>query len=333
MVHVDLPWNPMRMHQRVGRLNRYGQKNTVEVLTLRNPDTVESRIWDMLNEKLNDITLALSEVMDEPEDLLQLVLGMSDGNVFNQLFSKGLVQSTGTLKNWFDKESKQFGGEDAIQAVKDLVGNSQHFDYQSLDSIPKRDLNDLQAFFESMLIYNQKRILRAEKAISFNTPDCWKVDMGVRNKYDGLIFDRDHKQSQAAEKVIGVGHKAFDLAVKQALSLTSSLCVLPNFEQRLVVFSIYDRVTGIESNVSKTIVGVISYLNKKNEILFDWQVLDILNQLKLGKPVLDVSHIQPKDLSDYKTQCLEFLKRNISNLKLPYTIPEIDVLAILWPSV
>jgi ERCC4-related helicase len=27
MVHVDLPWNPMRMHQRVGRLNRYGQKN------------------------------------------------------------------------------------------------------------------------------------------------------------------------------------------------------------------------------------------------------------------------------------------------------------------
>lgn len=333
MVHVDLPWNPMRMHQRVGRLNRYGQKNTVEVLTLRNPDTVESRIWDMLNEKLNDITLALSEVMDEPEDLLQLVLGMSDGNVFNQLFSKGLVQSTGTLKNWFDKESKQFGGEDAIQAVKDLVGNSQQFDYQSLDAIPKRDLNDLQPFFESMLIYNQKRILRAEKAISFNTPDCWKVDMGVRNKYDGLIFDRDHKQSQAAEKVIGVGHKAFDLAVKQALSLTSSLCVLPNFEQRLVVFSIYDRVTGIESNVSKTIVGVINYLNKKNEILFDWQVLDILNQQKLGKPVLDVSHIQPKDLSDYKTQCLEFLKRNISNLKLPYTIPEIDVLAIFWPSV
>jgi hypothetical protein len=157
--------------------------------------------------------------------------------------------------------------------------------------------------------------------------------MGVRNKYDGLIFDRDHKQSQASEKVIGVGHKAFDLAVKQALSLTSSLCVLPNFEQRLVVFSIYDRVTGIESNVSKTIVGVISYLNKKNEILFDWQVLDILNQQKLGKPVLDVSYIQPKDLSDCKTQCLEFLKRNISNLKLPYTIPEIDVLAILWPSV
>lgn len=331
MVHVDLPWNPMRMHQRVGRLNRYGQKHPVEVMTLRNPDTVESRIWGLLNTKLNEITYALREVMDEPEDLLQLVLGMADGNLFNKLFSKGLVQSAGTLNNWFDKESKQFGGEDAIQAVKDLVGNSQHFDYQSLDSIPKRDLNDLQAFFESMLIYNQKRILRSEKAISFNTPDCWKVDMGVRNKYDGLVFDRDHKQSQAAEKVIGVGHKVFDLAVKQALSLTSSLCILPNIEHPLVVFSIFDRVTGIESNVSKTIVGVFGSLDKNKEIFFDWQVLDILNQQKLGKQDLNVPDIQPQDLGEYRNQCLDFLKNNITSLKLPFKIPEIDVLAIFWP--
>ena len=28
LVHVDLPWNPMRLHQRVGRLNRYGQKTS-----------------------------------------------------------------------------------------------------------------------------------------------------------------------------------------------------------------------------------------------------------------------------------------------------------------
>jgi len=36
LVHVDLPWNPMRLHQRVGRLNRYGQKEQVEVIVLRN---------------------------------------------------------------------------------------------------------------------------------------------------------------------------------------------------------------------------------------------------------------------------------------------------------
>jgi len=35
--HVDMPWNPMRLHQRVGRLSRYGQKRPVSVYILRNP--------------------------------------------------------------------------------------------------------------------------------------------------------------------------------------------------------------------------------------------------------------------------------------------------------
>lgn len=334
MVHVDLPWNPMRMHQRVGRLNRYGQNMPVEVITLRNPDTVESRIWDLLNTKLNTITDALSEVMDEPEDLLQLVLGMTDGKIFNQLFSKGFVQSKDTLNGWFNAETKKFGGEDAIQAVKDLVGNSGHFDYQSLDSIPKKDLNDLQLFFENMLIYNKKRIFRNENAISFLTPDNWKVDMGIKPKYDGLVFDRDHKQAQIAENVIGVGHRAFDLALKQALSLTSSLCALSELEKPLVIFSIFDRITGIESNIRKTVAGVYwGKGNDDNEIIFDWQVLDVLNQQKIGLKQDDSRpNAQSNELNDCKQDCLQSLTRDIAILKLPYKMPEIDVLAICWPA-
>ena len=37
LIHVDLPWNPMRLHQRVGRLSRYGQTDPVDVITVRNP--------------------------------------------------------------------------------------------------------------------------------------------------------------------------------------------------------------------------------------------------------------------------------------------------------
>jgi hypothetical protein len=322
------------MHQRVGRLNRYGQQQPVEVITLRNPDTVESRIWNLLNTKLNTITDALSEVMDEPEDLLQLVLGMTDGKIFNQLFSKGLVQSKDTLNGWFDSETKKFGGADAIQAVKNLVGNSGHFDYQSLDSIPKKDLNDLQLFFENMLIYNKKRIFRDKNTISFNTPDIWKVDMGIKHKYDGLVFDRDHKQAKIAESVVGVGHRVFDLALKQALSLTSSLCTLSDLKKPLVIFTIFDRITGIESNIKKTIAGI--YWNKgtdDNEIIFDWQVLDILNQQKtIIKQELNKPDVQSDDLVACKKDSLVSLRQNIEILKLPYKMPEIDVLAICWPT-
>ena len=69
LVHADMPWNPMRLHQRVGRLSRYGQQRPVSVYILRNPDTVEARIWGLLNEKLERIQLALSSVMEEQEDI------------------------------------------------------------------------------------------------------------------------------------------------------------------------------------------------------------------------------------------------------------------------
>ena len=65
LVHVDMPWNPMRLHQRVGRLSRYGQRRPVSVYILRNPDTVEARIWDLLNEKLERVQRALSAVMEQ----------------------------------------------------------------------------------------------------------------------------------------------------------------------------------------------------------------------------------------------------------------------------
>ncbi len=143
LVHVDLPWNPMRLHQRVGRLNRYGQKNAVEVLALRNPDTVEAMIWDRLNEKIERIMQALGEAMDEPEDLMQLVLGMESPSLFKELFSEGSAVPKESLSGWFDGKTKTFGGKGAIQTVKDLVGHSERFDFQDLKEIPSKDLDDL----------------------------------------------------------------------------------------------------------------------------------------------------------------------------------------------
>ena len=46
-------------------------------------------------------------------------------------------------------------------------------------------------------------------------------------------------------------------------------------------------VTGIESNVSKMVVGVYGNLITNNQILFDWQVLDILNIQKLRIQIYD----------------------------------------------
>ena len=212
LIHVDLPWNPMRLHQRVGRLNRYGQKYPVEVVTLRNPDTVESLIWDKLNEKLKRIMFALGNVMEEPEDLLQLVLGMTGTSVFDELFTAGARISREQLTDWFDSKAGTFGGQAAIDAVKALVGHAAKFDYQGLGDIPKADLPALSSFFENALRKNgRKPMWKDGGALSFVTPEAWLVDRGVKRKYDGLVFSR----SRLEVDVIGVGHRAFDQALRR----------------------------------------------------------------------------------------------------------------------
>ena len=92
----------MRLHQRVGRLNRYGQTHPVEVVTVRNPHTVESRIWGKLEQKLGHIMEALGHAMDEPEDLMQMVLGMAGPGFFNEVFAEAQTVRPDRLDDWFD---------------------------------------------------------------------------------------------------------------------------------------------------------------------------------------------------------------------------------------
>ena len=56
---------------------------------MRNPETVEARIWALLQEKLTRIQAALSASMEEAEDISQLVIGMAGDGLFDELFSEG----------------------------------------------------------------------------------------------------------------------------------------------------------------------------------------------------------------------------------------------------
>ena len=68
VINYDLPWNPMKIEQRIGRVDRIGQMRDVEVFNFVLADTVEARVKDVLEEKLSVI---LSEVgIDKYADVL-----------------------------------------------------------------------------------------------------------------------------------------------------------------------------------------------------------------------------------------------------------------------
>jgi superfamily II DNA/RNA helicase len=59
LFNFDLPWNPMDVEQRIGRIHRYGQRDTAQVYNLILLDTIEGRIFLMLDQKLVEIARAL----------------------------------------------------------------------------------------------------------------------------------------------------------------------------------------------------------------------------------------------------------------------------------
>jgi SNF2 family DNA or RNA helicase len=62
MINFDLPWNPMRIEQRVGRIHRIGQTQEVNIFNLSAEGTIEDYILDLLDRKLNMFELVIGEM-------------------------------------------------------------------------------------------------------------------------------------------------------------------------------------------------------------------------------------------------------------------------------
>ncbi len=73
MINYDIPWNPNRLEQRMGRIHRIGQENQVFIFNFVAVNTVEGRVLDKLLTKLEEIRKAMGDrVFDVIGQLLQL---------------------------------------------------------------------------------------------------------------------------------------------------------------------------------------------------------------------------------------------------------------------
>ncbi|WP_292488793.1 helicase-related protein [Methanoculleus sp. 10] len=90
-INYDLPWNPMRIEQRIGRVDRIGQTHDVMVYNMVFSGTIEQRVHEVLLEKLlvilNDLGFdKFSDVLDSSEA----------GRGFEDLFIRAILDPTST---------------------------------------------------------------------------------------------------------------------------------------------------------------------------------------------------------------------------------------------
>ncbi|MBM7557907.1 DEAD/DEAH box helicase [Halanaerobacter jeridensis] len=86
IINYDLPWNPMKLEQRIGRVDRLGQTNDVVVYNLITTETIEERILALLFEKVDlfetvtgdQLQLLLNEKQLENDELLSCSNQLTD---------------------------------------------------------------------------------------------------------------------------------------------------------------------------------------------------------------------------------------------------------------
>lgn len=299
----------------------------MDVLTLRNEETVEALIWDKLAAKLSKVMQAFDEVMDEPEDLLQMVLGMTSPGLFRDLFAGASAVPREALSSWFDARTGHFGGQDVVEVVRDLVGHSASFDYQQVSGqIPRVDLPDLEPFLRASLRLNHRQV-KDEDGLTFKTPEAWTGEVGVLRSYRGLTFDRN-SAGRDLSRVVGVGHKVLDAALTQARALEASVTVILSSRPRppLLVYRVFDRLTSRPAGARDTLVGLLP--GAPPTVLRDWETLREFNALNVESLRSVPQHWT--DCHEAVEQGQTIVQNGLEGLRLGFVRPQIEFVGGVW---
>jgi len=112
LINYDLPWNPMRLEQRIGRIHRYGQKNDVQIYNLSIRKTIEEHIMKLLFEKIN----LFEQVVGQLDDILAELNITDIESEIQSIFSESTSQGETTIKlNNLSAIINQAASQDSVE--------------------------------------------------------------------------------------------------------------------------------------------------------------------------------------------------------------------------
>ena len=226
LFNFDLPWNPMDVEQRIGRIHRYGQRHTAQVYNLVLSDTIEGRIFLLLTDKLKEIARTLGKVDEHgnvAEDLRTQILGqLSERLTYDTLYREAL--SDPELRR--TKEELDAAMANATEARKvvfelfqDLDGFSLE-DYQPFANV-EEGFDRVVRFLSAALSEQGRQVKRVDDN-TYAIPSAngesdvrFTTDRELARRHEGIeIMGLDHPlMSQALQRCQGLDAELLGVAV------------------------------------------------------------------------------------------------------------------------
>lgn len=224
MLNYDIPWNPNRLEQRMGRIHRYNQQKEVYVFNLVAEDTREGEVLKKLFDKLEEIKLALGS--DKVFDVLSEVL-------YNINLSQLLMEAAAHARSIEDilKEIDISIDEEYIARVKENLGESlatHYIDYTRIKEMAKQAQEYrlipeyTESFFKKAFtkaggrLKERKDEFLAIDSIPFNIRKIAEIDTfkksygGLLRRYPRATFDKEIAFKNPDVEFISFGHPLFE---------------------------------------------------------------------------------------------------------------------------
>lgn len=204
LFNFDLPWNPMDVEQRIGRIHRYGQNHTAQVYNLVLSDTIEGRIFLLLDEKLTEIARTVGKVDDQgnvAEDLRAQILGqLSERLNYDRLYQEALSDPE-LKRTQVELEAALSNSREARQVVFDLFQDLDGFsldDYKPFSDVAS-SLDRLVRFLSAAVADRQQKLVKVDE----ETYDLVTVDGARRARF---TRNRDVATSRDDVELLGLDH-------------------------------------------------------------------------------------------------------------------------------
>jgi len=224
MINYDLPWNPNRLEQRMGRIHRYGQTKEVHIFNLVAADTREGRVMRRLFEKMEEIRQALGS--DKVFDIL--------GEIYSGKNLAQLMLEAAASARSMDEILREIDiqvDEKYVRRVRENLGESLATRY--IDHTRIREMTDqarehrlipeyTQAFFKKgwQVAGGRYRERRDNFLAVDNIPtpirrvaegDEFRKQFGtLLNRYPRITFDREIAFRHPEAEFVSFGHPLFE---------------------------------------------------------------------------------------------------------------------------
>ena len=218
LVNYDLPWNPMRVEQRIGRVDRIGQDHPVTIFNFHVKGTIEGRILDVLEQRIRlfeESIGGLDPILGDAEADIREALRASEGErdkelervaqTFEERVRQARIAET-QLKD-FILDTKSYSAEIAQTALQEKQSVSQA-DFERL----------MTALLRSVNTWVEVDRDTAERRIHFHPPFTEEHKELIEGEERRRVcFDpRTFVDSEHVE-YFGFGHPIIDAVVKRAI--------------------------------------------------------------------------------------------------------------------